>query len=69
MKKIVITGGKGFFGSRFQKMWERKYQVLTPGSKELDVTNEKVVNEYLDGTTLYDLVEIQKEKMGGNYYI
>ena len=29
----------------------------------------KVVNEYLDGTTLYDLVEIQKEKMGGNYYI
>ena len=47
MKKIVITGGKGFFGSRFQKMWERKYQVLTPGSKELDVTNEKVVNEYL----------------------
>ena len=46
MKKIVITGGKGFFGSRFQKMWERKYQVLTPGSKELDVTNEKVVNEY-----------------------
>lgn len=29
----------------------------------------KVVNEYLDGTTLYDLVEIQKAKMGGNYYI
>lgn len=29
----------------------------------------KVVNEYLDGTTLYDLVEIQKAKMGGNYCI
>lgn len=29
----------------------------------------KVINEYLDKTTLYDLVEIQKVKMGGNYYI
>lgn len=29
----------------------------------------KVINEYLDQTTLYDLVEIQKSKMGGNYYI
>lgn len=29
----------------------------------------KVVNEYLDGTTLYDLVEVQKSKMGGIYYI
>lgn len=47
MKKIIITGGKGFFGSRFLKMWEKKYRVLTPGSKELDVTDEKIVNAYL----------------------
>lgn len=29
----------------------------------------RVVNEYLDSTTLYDLLEVQKSKMGGNYYI
>lgn len=30
---------------------------------------QRVVNEYLDSTTLYDLVEVQKAKNGGNYYI
>lgn len=28
-----------------------------------------VINQYLEGTTLEDFVEIQKNKMGGSYYI
>ncbi len=28
-----------------------------------------VINKYLEGTTLEDFVEIQKNKMGGSYYI
>lgn len=48
MKKIVITGGKGFFGSRFKKMWEGKYHILAPGSKELNVTDAKLIDEYIE---------------------
>lgn len=48
MEKIVITGGKGFFGSRFKKMWDHKYQILAPGSKELDITNAVLVDEYIE---------------------
>lgn len=49
MKKIIITGGAGFVGSRFKKMWEKEYIVLNPGSKELDVTDEAAVRELILG--------------------
>lgn len=39
MKKILITGGQGFFGSRFTKIWDKNYEISNLSSKELDVTN------------------------------
>lgn len=47
MEKILITGGKGFLGSRFEKMWNQTYNVITLGSKEFDVTDESFVNEFI----------------------
>ena len=47
MKKIIITGGKGFLGSRFAKMWSNKYEIKALGSKDLDVTNEDAVMKYI----------------------
>lgn len=47
MEKILITGGQGFLGSRFEKMWSHAYTVLTPGSREFDVTDEQFVDEYI----------------------
>ena len=47
MKKIIITGGKGFLGSRFAKMWNNKYEIKALGSKDLDVTNEDAVMKYI----------------------
>lgn len=47
MEKILVTGGQGFLGSRFKKMWDKDYCILTPGVHELDVTNKDLVNEYI----------------------
>ena len=48
MEKIVITGGGGFLGSRFTKMWKNKYEILSPDSDVLDVTDEGVVMDYIE---------------------
>lgn len=48
MKKIVITGGSGFVGTRFKKMYEHIYDIKALGSKDLDVTNQEAVNEYMN---------------------
>lgn len=45
--KILITGGKGFLGTRFKKMWENKYDIYTPGIQELDITDELKVDSYI----------------------
>lgn len=47
MQKILITGGRGFLGSRFKKMWKHKYEILNPGSKELNITDKDKVREYI----------------------
>ena len=43
MKKILLTGGRGFFASRFAKFYQGSYEILAPGHKELDVTDETSV--------------------------
>lgn len=48
MKKILVTGGKGFLGSRFEKMYKHKYELLVAGSKELDVTNKENIDSVFD---------------------
>lgn len=43
MKKILITGGEGFFSSRFVKRYKDEFNILALGRKELDITNEEMV--------------------------
>ncbi|MCY6369874.1 SDR family oxidoreductase [Clostridium ganghwense] len=40
MKKILLTGGNGFFCSRFVKEYKDKYEILSLDKQQLDVTNE-----------------------------
>ena len=46
MKKIVITGGSGRFGS-FLKNYKSKHKVFFPNKKDLNILNEKRINKYL----------------------
>ncbi|MDP0505835.1 MAG: NAD(P)-dependent oxidoreductase [Fusobacterium sp. JB019] len=43
MKKILLTGGDGFFCSRFKKEYENKYEIISTNRKSLDVTNKENV--------------------------
>jgi len=49
-KKILIIGSSGFIGKNIKEYLQRKddkYEIFTPSSKELDVSNESKVKEYL----------------------
>ena len=47
MKKIVITGGSGRFGSLI-KQYSTKHRLYFPKKTELDILNEKKIKDYLD---------------------
>jgi len=46
MKKIFITGARGFIGKNINERLKDRYQLLTPSRKELDLLNEKQVDNY-----------------------
>ena len=39
MKKIFLTGANGFFGTRFMKFYENKYEILGVDKNNLDINN------------------------------
>ncbi len=43
MQKILLTGGHGFFGSRFQEQYKHKYNILSPSHSELDILDKDKV--------------------------
>ncbi len=46
-KKIVfITGAGGFIGKNLTEQLNKKYDLLTPGHKELDLLDEKAVDKF-----------------------
>ena len=45
--KILITGGNGFVGRNLIKSLEKDYDIYSPSSSQLDLTDEKSVEEYL----------------------
>jgi len=47
MKKILITGAKGFLGKHVTELLKDKYELLTPSKGRLDVTSLKNLNEYI----------------------
>lgn len=47
MEKILLTGGKGFFASRFNEFYKDKYEIMCPGRQELDIRDEKKTVELI----------------------
>lgn len=43
MKKILLTGGNGFFCTRFTEHFANKYDILSLGKDELDIVDEEKV--------------------------
>lgn len=46
MTTILVTGAKGFVGSRFVKRWQDKFRLLQPSHAELDITDDASVLAY-----------------------
>jgi len=40
MKKILVTGGAGFFASRFTEFYKNKYAIIPLRRQDLDITDE-----------------------------
>lgn len=45
MKKILLTGGNGFFCTRFEAYYKNKYEILSLNKEELNVVEEEKVLE------------------------
>lgn len=45
MKKILLTGGQGFFCSRFAKRFNNEYEIFSAGKDDLDITDSQKVLE------------------------
>ncbi|PKM57950.1 MAG: NAD(P)-dependent oxidoreductase [Firmicutes bacterium HGW-Firmicutes-3] len=45
MKKILLTGGLGFFCTRFTQKYQHTFQILSTDKDDLDITNESSVTE------------------------
>ena len=43
--KILLTGGRGFFASRFADFYKNQYEIFAPGHKELDVADEQSIQK------------------------
>lgn len=48
MKRMLITGGTGFVGSKVASYYGDKYEVLTPSHREMDITDGEAVEAYFE---------------------
>jgi NAD(P)-dependent dehydrogenase (short-subunit alcohol dehydrogenase family) len=55
MKKIIVFGGTGGLGAKLIPFLEKKYQVVSIGSKDVDVTSFTSVKNFFDSNE-YDIV-------------
>src|SRR5581483_11646269 len=45
-KTILLTGGNGFLGKHFIKKYRKKYRILAPSHKKLDLLNQTEVDKF-----------------------
>lgn len=55
MKKIIIFGGTGGLGTKLIPLLQNKYEVVSIGSKDVDVTSFSSVKKFFDANE-YDIV-------------
>lgn len=55
MKKIIVFGGTGGLGSKLIPLLKQKYEVVSIGSKDIDITSFTSVKEFFDSND-YDIV-------------
>ncbi len=48
MKKVLLFGGSGGLGSQLKPLLEKKYEVTSPSSNEVDVSNLTEVKSFFD---------------------
>lgn len=46
-KKILVTGGSGFVGSRFIRRWDKEYNLLAPRHQVLDISDAAATTKYI----------------------
>jgi len=47
MEKILITGAKGFFGTRFQKHYKYSYDIYSTDKDDTDITDENAIRQLI----------------------
>ena len=52
MKTIVLFGGTGGLGSQVQPLLKTDYNIISIGSKDIDVTNYQVVKDFFDNNDI-----------------
>ena len=55
MKRVLLTGGRGFIGRHLQEQLSTRYEIIAPTSRELDLTKAELVESYLRQNN-FDLV-------------
>ena len=55
MKKIIVFGGTGGVGTKLIPLLQNKYEVVSIGSKDVDVTSFSSVKKFFDANE-YDIV-------------
>ena len=48
MKKILVTGGSGFLGSRVARYFATEYEVYAPSHHEMDITCQESVSRVVE---------------------
>ena len=56
MKRVFITGGNGDIGSSIVEVFKNNgYEVVSPNSKELDLKDSNLINEYFNYNNNFDI--------------
>ena len=46
-QKVMLTGGKGFFCSRFAQRFKNDFDIVSVGREDFDVCNESAVRRFI----------------------